>query len=1170
MEDLATAVVAFEGEVGGSHLPLTESAALAPVANAEAMLALHQLNLDTMAHGVCMFDAEQRAVLFNRQYLAMFDFVPDAVRAGTTFREMLQHLADRGLLPEVSVERLWRERCVRIAQGKPFSIRRQRPNGMTIAVHFRPAGNGSWVCVCEDVTRQAEMEYVLRQQVELLDQAIGNISQGLCMYGPDARLIICNDQYLRMYGLDSAIIKPGCLLREDMEHRKSVGSFAGDPEEYCSIVLARVATGKPFDRLWESADGRAIHIIHRPMRDGGWVSTHDDITEMRRAENAMHASNHVLESTFEHMDQGITIFDADLKLLAANRRCRELLDIPEELCKQGTPFRDIVRFNAKRGEYGPGDAEAIAQEREAAARRFEPHSFQRQLSNGTIIEVRGGPLPGGGIVSTYTDITKRIEAEREAEAAHERLRDAFEVVPEGLALFDSEDRFVLWNRKYAELYAESSADIRVGARFEDVLRSGLAKGQYPHARGKEEAWLAERLEHHRENESAHEQALPGDRWLRVQERRTVDGGSIGIRVDITELKRREDTFKLLFESNPVPMFVFDLETFEFLAVNDTAVAHYGYSREQLLAMTALDIRHPDDRAGFIDNVRRWGNNRRAATSRHQKADGSIIEVEIYSRVMAYRGRNARFTSVIDVTDRKRAEEERDRSRAFLDTVIDAIPIAVVVKNADDLRYSLINRAGEEYYGLSRAEVIGKTAEKIFPIESANVIADHDRRLKNLPDGELFVSEHELETPSKRLRSVVVRRLAVQGLNGAPQHFVSAIEDITERKEIERQLQQAQKMEAVGNLTGGLAHDFNNLLTIIIGNLDLLQLDVSGLPSAEEKVQTILEASERGSDLTRQLLAFSRRQPLQPKVIDVNMLVQKTTQLMSRTLGANLTIELNQESDLSAVRVDESQLESALLNIAINARDAMPEGGRLLIETRNVALDSQYAARHREVAPGDYVVIEISDTGTGMPADVLARIFDPFFTTKGPGKGTGLGLSMVFGFVKQSGGHISAYSEVGRGTTFKLYLPRVDGTTTASRTVEETAHQHAAAQDAVVLAVDDDPGVRAVVVRQLREFGYQVLEADSPAVALDLLDHCGPVDLMFTDMVMPGGVDGRKLAELARAKRPGLKVLFTSGFPGAFLSNDMNLESEHFLLSKPYRKSELGEAIRGVLQATEPV
>jgi nitrogen-specific signal transduction histidine kinase/ActR/RegA family two-component response regulator len=409
---------------------------------------------------------------------------------------------------------------------------------------------------------------------------------------------------------------------------------------------------------------------------------------------------------------------------------------------------------------------------------------------------------------------------------------------------------------------------------------------------------------------------------------------------------------------------------------------------------------------------------------------------------------------------------------------------------------------------------------------------------------------------------------VRDRDGAPQYLLAFVDDVTERKAVEAQLRQAQKMEAVGNMTGGMAHDFNNLLTVIIGNLDLLQDDIAGNRPAEQTLATVLHASERGAELTRQMLAFSRRQPLRSKPVDVNGLVRQTSRLLERTLGENITVNLHLAADLRMALVDESQMEAALVNIAINARDAMPCGGSLTLETRNAQLDAADAALHPEVAPGDYACVEISDTGIGMPPDVVDRIFEPFFTTKESGKGTGLGLSMVYGFVKQSGGHVSVYSELGRGTTFKLFLP-LAAPANAERDKKDGAPRELAqpAGDEIILAVDDNAAVRATVVRQLRSLGYGVREAHSPQAALDILNGSDNIDLLFTDMVMPGGINGKELASRAKQKRPNLKVLFTSGFPGASLTNGGELDQCDALLSKPYRHHDLAEAVHKILHST---
>ena len=389
-------------------------------------------------------------------------------------------------------------------------------------------------------------------------------------------------------------------------------------------------------------------------------------------------------------------------------------------------------------------------------------------------------------------------------------------------------------------------------------------------------------------------------------------------------------------------------------------------------------------------------------------------------------------------------------------------------------------------------------------------------------------------------------------------------EATERGKLEQQLRQAQKMEAIGQLTGGLAHDFNNLLTVVIGNLDALVESFDRDPRAKRMADNALQAAWRGAELTRQLLAFSRQQPLEPRLTDVNDLVTGMVRLLGRTLGEAVEIAFRPAPDLWPATVDPAQLGSAIANLATNARDAMPQGGKLVFETHNASLDADYATLNPEVVPGDYALLAVSDTGTGIPPEILGRVFEPFFTTKPVGKGTGLGLSMVFGFIKQSGGHIKIYSEVGKGTIVRLYLPRARAERPATTARPPTAEADVPRGTETVLVVEDNPGVRLTVLRQLQDLGYRVLEADGADAALATLLGSEPVDLLFTDIVMPGGMNGRELAHQAEALRPGLKVLFTSGFMGTGLQDKLQLRPRDTFLGKPYRRAELARKLREAL------
>ncbi|WP_404409517.1 PAS domain-containing protein [Pseudidiomarina marina] len=399
-------------------------------------------------------------------------------------------------------------------------------------------------------------------------------------------------------------------------------------------------------------------------------------------------------------------------------------------------------------------------------------------------------------------------------------------------------------------------------------------------------------------------------------------------------------------------------------------------------------------------------------------------------------------------------------------------------------------------------------------------------------------------------------------DGKAIRIIGSLLDVTERRELDERLHQSQKMEAVGQLTGGIAHDFNNLLTVILGNAELIaeQLDTSN--SLKSLAEMTVSAAERGSELTNRLLAFARRQPLEPKPTQINTLLRGMLPLIKRTLSEDIEIELLTETALWLADIDVSQLESAILNLSINARDAMPKGGTLTIESANTFLDDEYSQAHEDVKPGEYVLISVSDTGFGMTPETIRQAFEPFFTTKARGKGSGLGLSMVYGYVKQSNGHIKIYSEVDVGTSIKIYLPRVY--VEAPAEIGATHRSITGGQERILI-VEDDELVRQHVVNQLRDFGYQIKAASSAQEALDILKN-EQFDLLFSDVVMPGGMNGPQLVKQTQKLYPAMKVLFTSGYTENAIVHHGRLDPGVKLLSKPYRRQDLADKIREVLDS----
>jgi PAS domain S-box-containing protein len=522
------------------------------------------------------------------------------------------------------------------------------------------------------------------------------------------------------------------------------------------------------------------------------------------------------------------------------------------------------------------------------------------------------------------------------------------------------------------------------------------------------------------------------------------------------------------------------------------------------------------------------------------------------------------------------EREVQRNRSLLDrhreaselaaAMIDVAPYAIIGLDAER-RVVVWSRAAEAIFGIRGVDVIGRPYPLVAETESEREEQE-----------QLFAREFAGES----LRDVRIRRrhrdgagrwveisyssATLYGADGKVRGIIYIAEDITERRAAEERLRQAQRMESVGQLAGGIAHDFNNLLTVVIGNLELVEEQGEDAQARGLLIGRAIHAALRGAELTQRLLAYARQQPLQPLSVDLNQLVGSLDMMLNRTLGETVTLKSKLMAGLWACRVDPGQLENAILNLAINARDAMPQGGTIVIETANAVLDAEYAARNPDVAPGEYVRLSVSDQGIGMTPEVLARAFEPYFTTKEIGKGSGLGLSMVYGFVKQSGGHISLYSEPGHGTTVSLYLPRERRLGPQPVGRDATLSAGLSLQGRVLL-VEDDPGVRQLGATLLRGFGLAVLEAQDAKAALALLGEGERgIDLLFTDVVLPGGMHGPELAKEARRRRPGLKVLYASGYTEDAILHHGRLEGGAALLSKPYRKDELARRLSEILGA----
>ena len=516
-----------------------------------------------------------------------------------------------------------------------------------------------------------------------------------------------------------------------------------------------------------------------------------------------------------------------------------------------------------------------------------------------------------------------------------------------------------------------------------------------------------------------------------------------------------------------------------------------------------------------------------------------------------------------MAERQIAEQQLDERQARLHAIMESAADGIITIDEGG-QIESFNHAAELLFGYTPDEVIGRNIRILMPEPHRG---GHDGYLKRYLDtGQariIGVGSRELGGLRKDGTQFPMDLAISEMTAGDRRRFIGIVRDISERKEQQAQLKQSQKMEAVGQLTGGIAHDFNNLLTTILGNLELQSDRIEDNEPARAFAEAATRAALRGADLTQRLLAFSRNQPLNPKSINVNQLMPNTTELMRRTLGEDIEIEMVLGGGLWNAMMDQAQLENTILNLSINSRDAMPDGGRLTIETANVRLDQEYSDTRDEVTPGQYVMVAVSDTGTGMPPEVLEKAFDPFFTTKEVGKGTGLGLSMVYGFIKQSGGHMAIYSELGDGTTVKLYLPKA----TEADTPRPVAGRRSKAMpvgDEIILVVEDDPDVRRFLATSLEMLGYNILEAEDGPQARSVLNETSRIDLLLTDVVLPRGMNGREVADAARAHHPEIKVLFTSGYTENAVIHHRKVDEGVELLSKPYTRQVLAQRVRQVL------
>ncbi len=620
----------------------------------------------------------------------------------------------------------------------------------------------------------------------------------------------------------------------------------------------------------------------------------------------------------------------------------------------------------------------------------------------------------------------------------------------------------------------------------------------------------------------------------------------------------EKRYRDLVEALPQVVFEVD-EHGNLIYVNHHAYELFGQSKEDLAdGPNILDRVVPEDRERLKENIRRILAGERPDDSEYRllRKDGSILQALIYSCPPDPQLRPARIRGIlVDITERKRMEEKLRK----LSHAVEQSPVSVVITDRHGL-IEYVNPKFSELTGYTVNEVIGKNPRIL---KSGEMPSETYQQLwATITSGRDW--EGQLHNRKKN-GDLYWERVAISPItdsNGKITHFVAIKEDVTERRRLEQQLFQAQKMEAVGRLAGGVAHDFNNVLTVILSCSDLVLNGLDEKSPMRSEIEQIREAGKRAANLTSQLLAFSRKQIRSPQVLDLNAVVSQDERMLRRLIGEDVEVVLRLSPDIGRVYTDPVQLEQIIINLAVNARDAMPTGGKLVIETADVTLDENYARDHLTVKPGPYVLLAVSDSGCGMTREVQAHLFEPFFTTKEHGKGTGLGLSTVYGIVKQNDGYIWVYSEPGQGTTFKIYLPAVKARAVSpprSRIATEESQC-----DETILIVEDDPFIRSLASRILSDRGYSILEAhDAVDASTVSRKHQGPIHLLLTDVVLPGA-SGKQLARSLAEARPEMRVLYTSGYTDDAIIRHGILEAGIAFLQKPFTPELLRRRVREAL------